>query len=208
MLLATLLTCSTGIMAQPVVGAFAGVNSSSLAGDMPDKADYKGLIGLNAGVHVDLKLAGGIYLSLQPSYSQEGTRVFYNLARNEEPVDSLKIRLNYFSLPLVLKVTSSRERFYALGGIETGFMSGHQVSSHGRELETEIDIEKINIAMHFGVGLKIPLGMPRLFIELRYAQGLFNLTDEPVLQSYVPRVKTSGFKVLAGIEFPLKKSTE
>jgi len=56
--------------------------------------------------------------------------------------------------------------------------------------------------------LNIPLGYPRLFIELRYTQGLINLTDEPVEKSYIPRVKTSGFKVFAGIAFPLNKSTE
>lgn len=36
-------------------------------------------------------------------------------------------------------------------------------------------------------------------------QGLINLTDEPIEKSYVPRVKTAGFKILFGIEIPLKK---
>ncbi|MCK5766145.1 MAG: hypothetical protein KAH26_09170, partial [Bacteroidales bacterium] len=63
-------------------------------------------------------------------------------------------------------------------------------------------------AAHFGAGIRIPVGLPRLFVELRYSQGLVNLTDEPIEKSYVPRVKTSGFKVLAGIEIPLKRTNK
>ena len=49
---------------------------------------------------------------------------------------------------------------------------------------------------------------PRLFTELRYSQGIINLTDEPLSNNIIPRVKTSGFKLLVGIEFPLKKSSK
>ncbi len=203
-----LVLLSSFTLAQSHVGVFGGINSGRLSGDMPDKAYYKGLVGLNAGASLDLSLSAGIMLSIQPSYSQEGTRVFFDVAKKKEPVDSIRIRLNYFSLPLMLKVQSSSERFYALGGIEAGFLADHVISSHDEDLDTDISIESFNIAMHFGAGLRIPLGMPRLFIELRYAQGLINLTDEPVLESYIPRVKTNGFKVLAGIEFPLKKQTD
>ena len=34
------------------------------------------------------------------------------------------------------------------------------------------------------------------------------LTDEPVDNSYIPRVKTIGFKALAGIEIPLKRNNK
>jgi hypothetical protein len=208
LLLVFLLFSTTWGTAQHLIGVFSGVNSSILAGDAPEKANYKSLIGLNAGVHFDLKLSKTLYLSMQPSYSQEGTKIFYNVGKNEEPVDSFRIRLNYFSLPLMLKVMTPNERFYALGGVETGLLSNYHVRSHDEEVDMDIDIETVNIVVHFGAGIKIPLGLPKLFIELRYTQGLLNLTDEPVLESYVPRVKTSGFKVLAGIEFPLKKSND
>jgi hypothetical protein len=50
------------------------------------------------------------------------------------------------------------------------------------------------------------VGFGNLFVELRYAQGLINLTDEPVDESYIPRVKTTGFKLFTGYRIPLSKS--
>ena len=196
---------SISASAQPYIGVFVGANNSKLSGDAPDKGSYKSLIGINVGANLDIKLGKSMWLSLQPSYTQEGTRVFYSVKGQEQSVDSIHIRLNYFSLPLFLKVTSNNARFYALGGVETGYLLDSYVSSHDVQQETDIKVSEWNVAVHFGAGFRIPLGLPRLYIELRYTQGLINLTDEPVNESYIPRVKTSGFKILAGIEIPLKK---
>lgn len=197
---------SLQLSGQSYVGVFAGLNSSKLAGDAPKNASYKGLMGANVGAYFDLTLGKGLFLSFQPSYSQEGTKISYTLPQQEEPVDSITIRLNYFSLPILLKVTSTNKRFYALAGIETGMLLNSQASSHDIKEDINADIAQWNIAMHFGAGIKIPVGFPRLFVELRYTQGLINLTDEPIEESYVPRVKTTGYKILVGVEIPLKKS--
>lgn len=194
--------------AQSYIGVFGGLNSSKLAGDVPSSAKYKGLMGANVGANLDIKLAKIIWISLQPSYSQEGTKVSYTVRGQIDPIDSVRIRLNYFSLPLLVKVSSTNGRFYALGGIETAFMLSNDVSSHGNSQETDIDISDINITVHFGAGIRIPIGLPRLFVELRYTQGLIDLTDEPIEESYIPRVKTIGFKVLAGIEIPLSRNKQ
>jgi len=194
--------------AQSYIGVFGGLNSSRLAGDVPDDAKYKGLMGANVGAYVDIKLAKIVWLSLQPSYSQEGTKVSYTLSGQAEPVDSIKIRLNYFSLPLLVKVSSTNGKFYAIGGIETAFLLSHDLSSHGENQESDLSISDINVAAHFGAGIRIPIGLPRLVLELRYTQGLIDLTDEPVDRSYIPRVKTIGFKFLAGIEIPLSRNKQ
>ncbi len=191
---------------QSYVGVFGGLNSSKLAGDSPSKANYKSLMGANVGAYFDLKLGKSIWLSLQPSYSQEGTKVFYNVAGVEEPVDSIKIRLNYFSLPILLKVQSTSKRFYALGGIEAGYLLDSFRSSNDVKEEITVSVSEFNMAAHFGAGFRIPIGFTRLFIELRYTQGVYNLTDDPIDKSIIPRVKTTGFKILTGIEIPLKKS--
>ena len=196
---------STG---QSYIGVFGGLNSSKLTGDSPNKAKYKSLMGANVGAYIDIKLSKIIFLSLQPSYTQEGTKISYSVKGLEEPVDSISIRLNYFSLPVFLKVSSTNGRFYALGGIEAGLLLNNSISSHGNKQDIDVKIADWNFAAHFGAGIRIPVGLPRLFVELRYSQGLVNLTDEPVEKSYVPRVKTSGFKVLAGIEIPLKRTNK
>lgn len=204
-LLFLLLSFSTS-SGQSYVGVFAGLNSSKLNGDVPKKAKYKSLMGANAGVYIDLKLSKSIWLSLQPSYSQEGTKISYDVSGKEVPVDSIRIRLNYFSLPLFLKISSTNERFYALAGIETAMLLNSSVYSHDIEQDVDLSVVEWNLAMHFGAGIRIPIGFPRLIVELRYSQGLVNLTDEPIDKSYIPRVKTSGYKLLVGIEIPLNKS--
>ena len=194
------------VSGQSYVGIFGGLNSSKLNGDAPKKGKFNGLMGANVGAYIDLKLGKSIFISLQPSYSQEGTKISYTVPKLDEPVDSITIRLNYFSLPLLLKVTSTNKRFYALAGVETGLLLDSYISSHDTKEDIKTDVAKWNVAMHFGAGIKIPVGFPRLFVELRYTQGLINLTDEPIERSYVPRVKTAGFKILFGIEIPLKKT--
>jgi len=195
-----------GIYGQTYVGVFGGLNSSKLRGDVPAHASYKSMMGANAGAYVDIKLASIIWLSLQPSYSQEGTKIHYSVAYQEEALDSIHIRLNYFSIPLLLKVSSTNGRFYAIGGIEAGMLLNSQISSDGKDLDNDLKLTDWNMAMHFGAGIKIPIGFPRLFVELRYTQGLLDLTNEAIEKSYIPRVKTSGFKILAGIEIPISKN--
>jgi hypothetical protein len=195
---------------QPYLGAFGGLNFGKLFGDVPMDAAYKSLPGANVGINFDIKLSRVVWLSFQPSYTQEGTRIEYTYYAESDPIDidSAHIRLNYFSLPLMLKVTSTNERFYAIGGIETGYLLDKKLTSHDVENEFENNVSEWNVAAHFGLGMRIPVGLPRIFIELRYTQGLVNLTDEPMEKSYIPRVKTSGFKLFAGVEFPLKKTSK
>lgn len=201
----TLLSFSTLSMGQVTLGAFGGLNSSKLSGDASADASYKSLMGGNFGALIDVKLSEGFNLSLQPSYSQEGARVFYTVKGVAEPVDSVKIRLNYFSLPLLIKITSTNDRFYALSGIETAMLLNASTTV-GEEEEELSDLSQWNFAVHFGAGIRIPVGFPSIFVELRYSQGLVNLTDEPLNTNIIPRVKTSGFKILAGVEFPLGKA--
>jgi hypothetical protein len=194
------------VVGQSYIGVFAGLNSSKLSGDPPEKASYKILMGLNLGLSLDIKLNKSLMLSIQPSYSQEGTKISYTLKNYDKPVDSANIRLNYFSLPAYLKVKSTNQRFYALAGIETGFLLNSYVKSHDIKEDICKKVTKINVAIHFGAGYRIPIGRSHLFIELRYAQGLANLTDEVGDYSYIPRIKTTGFKLFVGYEIPLSKT--
>lgn len=197
-------------MSQAQIGVFTGMNMSKLSGDTPPKAKYKNLMGANIGAFIDIKLTESIYVSFQPSYSQEGTKVFYNVKGIDEPVDSLKMRLNYFSVPIMFKVKSTNEKFYAISGFETGLLLNSSISnSNDKEGEEKGDIESVaqwNLAIHFGAGINIPIGFPSLFIEARYTQGLENLTDEPLKNSVIPRLKTSGLKIMAGIKIPLENT--
>ncbi|RLD20306.1 MAG: hypothetical protein DRI69_06575 [Bacteroidetes bacterium] len=205
LLLSIFLFSSVLAFGQSYIGVFGGINMSKLSGDVPAKAKYKSLTGMNVGANLDIKLSDNMFLSLQPSYSQEGTKISYTLP-GALPIDSISVRLNYFSLPVLLKITTGNERFYALAGIETSLLLNSSQTIDDTEQDLDVDVTELNLAMQFGVGLRIPIGFPRLFVELRYSQGLLNLTDDPIAQNSIPRVKTSGMKIFVGIEIPLKKS--
>lgn len=206
LVLLALFFCSALSMGQVSLGLFGGLNSSKLLGDAPQKGSYNSLMGGNFGLLLDVGLSEALVLSLQPSYSQEGTKLAFTDRGSNEPVDSVKIRLNYFSIPLILKVSSANKRFYALSGFEAGMLLNSAMIMGDEENELQSNIAQWNLAMHFGAGIHFSLGYPNLFVELRYAQGLVNLTDEPLSNDVIPRVKTTGFKILCGIEFPLSKS--
>lgn len=191
---------------QSKIGAYAGINLGKLSGDTPQDATFKNLSGLNAGAHLDIKLTTATSLNMGIRYLQLGTKVFYKVPKVEDLVDSLQLRLNYFTIPLSFKVNSTNERFYASAGIEAGYLLNSKLLSNDIDQEIDFDISEFNVSVHFGVGMKIPLGYPVLFIEANYSQGLINITDVPTAQTAIPRVKTNGFNVLAGIEIPLSKN--
>jgi len=200
------LLTSVSVHSQTSLGAFTGFNFCSLSGDAPHGGTYVSYPGFNAGIILDVPLGSVVKLSLQPSFSQEGTRVFYDKHGELDPFDSIHLRLNYLSVPLMVKIQSSSRHFYAIGGIETGFLMNYKLTSNGEVLTNLLSINSVNVAAHFGAGYRIFLGYMDIFIEVRYSQGLLNITDEPLDKSYVPRVKTTGFRALVGIEFPLSKS--
>ncbi len=205
-LLSVFLLAATFAHGQSYLGLFGGLNMSKLSGDVPSKVKYKNSLGLNFGANLDLRLSETIFLSIQPSYSQEGTKISYTLNGSSEPIDSVTINLNYFSLPVLLKITSGNERFYALAGIEMALLLNSSQTIDDVEQELNVEVTELNVAMQFGVGFRIPVGFPRLFVELRYSQGLVNLTDDEITLNTIPRVKTSGMKIIVGIEIPLKRS--
>ncbi len=191
--------------AQTYLGFFAGINSGKLKGDAPGKASYKSLIGFNGGLYLDVKVSKLVTLSFQPTYTQEGTRIFYSIPWEKEPVDSIHVRLNYFTIPILVKVSSLNQRFYALAGVETGFLLDGYAEGGDEKVSLTNEISQFNLSIVFGAGLRFPLKYGRLFLELRYAQSIVDLTDEPVNQSYVPRVKTAGLRFNFGYELPLSK---
>ena len=200
-----LLLFSVTVLGQTSLGFFGGLNSGKLKGDAPGKASYKSLIGFNGGLYLDVKVSKLITLSFQPTYTQEGTRVFYSIPWEKEPVDSLRIRLNYFTVPILVKVSSVNQRFYALAGVETGFLLDGYVEGGDEKQSLTDEISKFNFSIVFGAGLRFPLKFGRLFLELRYAQSIIDLTDEPNDLSYVPRIKTAGLRFNVGYEIPLSK---
>lgn len=191
--------------AQIKLGAFAGVNMSKLSGDVEPDTKYKSKAGGNFGFLIDIPLVENIYLSFQPSYIQDGTKIFIKHPENEEHIENNKVKLNYLSLPVILKVTSDNGKFYCIGGIETSHLIHSSQTPVGEEQQVlGVEIASWNFSLDFGAGLRIPIGTTNLFFEARYSHGLNNITEDPVFNGLIPRVKTSNYRLLTGIEIPLK----
>lgn len=200
-----ILLLSLSASAQIKIGAIAGVNMSKLNGDIEPNTKYTSQTGTNLGLFVDFQLRSNIYLSLQPSYSQEGTKIKHIVNGVYNPIDSISIKLNYVSLPVLLKVTSTNEKFYAIGGLEAAKLASSSKTPLGGESQPiDVQVEPWNFSIQFGAGMRFPIGATTLFLETRYAQGLNNLTQDSIVDDLLPRVKSSSIKILTGIEIPLE----
>jgi len=200
-----MLLFSVTVSGQTSLSFFGGLNSGKLKGDAPKKASYKSSIGFNGGIYLDVQLSKLVTLSFQPTFTQEGTKVSYSIPWEKEPVDSLRIRLNYFAIPILIKVSSLNQRFYALAGVETGFLLDGYAEGGDEKVSLTDEISSFNLSIVFGAGLRFPLKYGKIFLELRYAQSIIDLTDEPNDRSYVPRIKTAGIRFNVGYEIPLSK---
>jgi len=207
LLIAFLLLSFSTSFAQFKIGAIGGLNMGTFKGDQLDEGSYNKLIGTNWSIMFDAKLSDQIVLSLQPGLSKKGTKITYSVKGELEPVDSIAIKIDYFSIPLMLKISSKNERFYAIGGLEAGIplsADAEFLSKTDDVRDVKKHLSDVNIIMHFGAGYRIPVGKPTLFLEARYLQGLNNAVPiENPEYNFFPRVRTSDVQLLFGIEFPL-----
>ena len=205
LLFGLLISLSISFSGQVRLVILGGINNAKLNGDQPKNGQYKGAIGFSGALYLDVQLSKLITLSFQPTYLSEGTRVFYSLPFEKEPVNSLKVSLNYFSVPILVKISSLNQRWYAIGGLEPALLLDGSITDNYDNEETLEELAEWNLSVIFGAGVRFPLKFGWIVVELRYAQGLVNLTDEPIERSYIPRVKTTGTRLLVGYEIPLSK---
>lgn len=97
------------------LGALAGITYMEWSGDRPTDSEYRAGYGLAAGLTIDIGISENSVLSLQPSYIQKGSKIAFELDGQDERVDSVDVRLDYVSLPIMLKVFKSDRRFYISG---------------------------------------------------------------------------------------------
>lgn len=194
------------VQAGIAVGAVGGVNKMSWGGDAPDKGSYENLTGFTAGGQIDLEICRSTWLSLQPSFARKGTKITFEVEGQSERVDSVDVRLDYFVLPLLVKVETLGGRFYVTGGLEVGWLLDARYKTPTQDLDVSGDLNKYDLAADFGIGYTIPAGRTDIWFELRYSQSLINVGDEDAGHQEViqePRVKNNGLMLLVGILYNL-----
>ncbi len=208
-LLVLLLAASAGpLLGQNVmVGAKGGVNIANVDTDDPELADSESRTGLVGGVFLSIGL--GDVFALQPEllFSQKG----FSLTEGN---DELGAELDYFAIPLLLKLmlpiedSSVRPGIYAGGVVSFESSCGLTGVIDGVTVDQDCDVtidgeeftrEKTDYGLVFGAEVQVDVGGVVLLVDGRYDLGLRNL--EPAEEEASVMSRTWSF--MAGVGIPL-----
>jgi hypothetical protein len=187
------------------VGALGGLTRASFGGDPPENGKYNSIYGYALGAALDVGVYKSTWLSIQPAFVQRGTKAAYEVTGESEFVDSVEVRLEYFSLPVLVKVETMGERFYVVGGFEMAWLLNARYETSTQDLDPSAEFKKYDFCIDFGLGYVIPAGRSQIFLELRYYQSMLNVGEENTDNYEViePRVKNKGLMLLAGVLYGL-----
>ncbi len=100
---------SDNSFAQFDASIWAGVNSSSFAGNPPKDANYESIYGLSIGADLDYHLTEAVVISLEPTFDQMGSDIVFG--NEENPFDTVityTVKQNYFGLGLLFKINTEK----------------------------------------------------------------------------------------------------
>ena len=203
--------------AQFSVGVNAGITRMKFSGDATNSyGRFKPDPGFSAALRTDYRISDALTISFQPGYSVLRSRYQVKNDSGTAVVDSTQMTLKSFSLPMHAVVWSENGRFFVLAGMQLdytlAFESGvlkSPFSPPSSSSSSTYNVRDYNLYMQFGAGFIIPLGKPYLSFELRYSQGLLNLSQELVhVDTYLPRTKLTNVSFVVGLQFPLGSYSE
>ena len=191
--------------AQSRIGVTAGLNWSTLSGDAPEDAEYRRILGVNAGIVGDIALTKDVSLSLQPMYVHRGADIYFDVGE-EEPTDSLELRLDYIDCLVMVKVFADNGYSYFTTGVGLGFLTEATLKDiRAGEKDAGDLFRDFDVSVAFGVGFMVPAKNTLVTFELRYQQSLINMFDpdaDPATEALAPRLRSSGFQLMAAVLFP------
>ncbi len=123
----------------------------------------------------------------------------------KERVDSVQVKSDYLSIPVLVKVFTHSERWFVSSGFEFAWLMDAKHETSSGETAITDDLDEFDLAIHFGVGWVKPIGAHEFFIEGRYTQSLRNVISDsnPESELYGLRVKNSGILLNVGFLFQL-----
>jgi hypothetical protein len=189
------------------LGATAGAGSTKLSGDVPEDGSYTSKIGFSAGLIAEYSLLDDIHLSVQPSYVSRGTGLAFDVGEVDLR-DSLKLSLDYFSIPLIARFLAPGGVWFVNGGLDLGFLLSASLKNVQTESTADVKdlLNAVDLMMLLGVGGNIRFDPAVLTLELRYGQSLLNAGSNDQLATKAginPRFRSTGFQFLLGVMFPL-----
>jgi hypothetical protein len=200
--------CLTGsAFAQFSIGARVAGNLSTLSEsgyDDDEEPEFEGRRrGIALGLVTEMRFSKMFAIQAEMLYSQYGAKSsgeesfeFGNMTYDITWED--KIRLNYFQIPVLAKVTLGSERLgfdimagphlaYGVGKITYDYSYTERVNGviedreSGSESETwdELEANRFDFGFTGGIGISLPVGPGRLGLDARYQLGLLNLLEDP-----------------------------
>ncbi|MFN3755895.1 MAG: porin family protein [Flavobacterium sp.] len=196
---ATILTFGVATAQDLSFGAKAGLNMSTLTGDVED---VKSIFGFHVGGFVEFKISEKFSLQPELLYSTQGAKAEYS-----ENFDGFNVKisetvnLGYLNIPIMAKYYVS-EKFNIQAGPQIGLnlsAKAKSEASFGGESFSETedikeDIEALDFGLNFGLGYNIS---EKIFIEGRYNLGLSNIIKD----SGDEKVKNGVFQLSLGYRF-------
>ena len=185
------------------VGVLLGANRAGISGDSPQNIDFKSRLGLVAGVQGEFGVARDVLLSVQPMFVSRGATIADADTLDDELAD---LAIDYFALPILLKITAAGGRTYVTGGVDIAFLDKAMLSSGDAEADVTDFFGQTDVAGLIGFGVVFPIGRPRLTVEARYVQGFSSLTkpdSTPPDQNLPDRFHNTGLQLTAGFLLPL-----
>lgn len=152
-----------GVQAQAKFGLKAGLNVSSLTGDIED---VKSKIGFNVGGFAELPLASAFSLRPEVVFSAQG-------AKAEGEGQDVSLNVGYLNVPVLGKWTSE-SGFFAETGPQVGFLLNAKLKAEGVDVDMKDFYKSIDFGWAFGIGYEFA---ENLGVNGRYNLGLANIAD-------------------------------
>jgi Outer membrane protein beta-barrel domain len=177
-------------------GVLAGLNMANVKVDpTPAGVDFSNLTGFAVGGVLNFEFAGGFGIQVEPMYIQNGAKV-------SSGGTEAKIKANYIDIPAMLVYTFATGQGQVEPYVMAGPVLGIRLSAKetdGSDVDIKDFIKSTNFSGTFGAGVKIPVGMNRVFVEGRYTIGFSDINN-----GFAPgyTIKTKGLAFFAGITFP------
>ena len=197
------------------LGIFATINNSTLEGDSPKGFKIVPEYSYELGLLLDFKISEHVRLSASPSYfSVESTaRVRDRTSPDRKLKDSLSVRVAYLNFPIIFKINfQENDRLYFVTGLETAINLDSDIKNLSDVPDPDdvpsIDFKDVAFNVSFGLGYRIPIKSNFLFVELRYNQGLTNVTEFTNNSNLLSRMKLQGMEWNVGYVIPLGKKDD
>lgn len=174
----------------------AGITLTNVAFPKEQEEEgQKSTTGLLFGAGFNLPLSEDGFFSLQPEllYIQKG--IGYNQTETNGGIEANvkgKIRVNYFELPVLAKISFGGEsvKGYVNAGPSLGYALSRKmkgtasVQGQSQDFDEKMDFDseddnRLDLGLQFGGGVSFQAGPGSIVLDLRYGYGLSNMAKTP-----------------------------